>query len=218
MALRDLFKSKKERIEKAKKDRRRAVRRVERAVDDVKREIKSLKKERDSAWDEALRYRADGQNVASRRSLTTVRAIEVMMAKLDAKAWFYSQVLRKLKLSEIDQRVTTELEGLNAAISIDPDRVANAIDQIEDELGEQEDVDKVINDAYARELGEAEAKMDEVVPSIEEMERILDGEVVEKIKRPGVLKATEGGETEPSVKQQIGEGRRRLKNLLEEDK
>lgn len=215
MALGDLFKSKKERDRDAAKKRRKAFRDAENAVDTVKDRLGKLKADRDKAWGEARQYRKDGQKAASQRCLQSVRASEVMMGKLEMKRWVFEQLLAKLELAKTDQEFSKALDAINTVVEIDPDAVADVLDEVQDKLGEQVDTDKIWEKVYGKEMEGVETQMTDAIPTIEDMETQLEDEVAADLGSPRPIKATEEDETGPSVKQQIGEGRKRLKNLLD---
>jgi len=218
MALGDLFKSKKERERNKAKKRRKAFREAENAVDVVKDRVGKLKKDRDKAWGEAREYLKDGQKAAAQRCLQTCRASEMLMAKLDMKRWVFEQLLSKMELAKSDQDFAQALSAINTVVQIDPEAVADVMDEVQDKLGEQVDADKVWEKMYGKEMAGVETQMTDVIPSIEDMEKQLQDEVAAELGSSRPIKVTEGEEAEPSVKQQIGEGRKRLKDLLEGDK
>ena len=217
MGFGDLFKSKKEREKERNRQRRKAFRQAESAVDAVKDRAKKLKKERDKSWLEARQYLKDGQKAAAQRCLQSCRANEMMISKLDQKQWVFEQLLTKLELAKTDQDFSQSLSAINAVIEIDPEQVADVLDEVQDKLGEQVDTDKIWEGVYDKEMEGVAEKMTDVIPSLEDMETQLADEVAAEIgeTRP----ASESAErAEGTIKEQIGEGRRRLKDLLEGDK
>ncbi len=214
MGLGDLFKSKKEREREAAKRRRKAFRDAENAVDTVKDRISKLKQERDAAWNEGRGYLRDGQKAAAQRCLQTTRASEMLIAKLEMKRWVFEQLLTKLELSKTDQEFSKALDAINTVVDIDPETVADVLDEVQDKLGEQLDSDKIWEKVYGKEMQGVEAQMTDVIPSMEEMERQLQDEVAAELAGSRPMRESEEGE---SLDEQIGEGRRRLKDLLEDD-
>lgn len=213
-----LFMSKKEREREEAKKRRRAFREAEGAVDAVKDRIAKLKKDRDKAWAEARQYLKDGQKAAAQRNLQTVRASEVMMGKLETKRWVFEQLLTKLDLAKTDKDFTTALAAINTVVKIDPEEVSDVLGEVEDKLGEQVDIDRIWEKAHNKEMEGAEAQMTDTIPSTEDMFAQLEDEVAADLGVSRKSKTTESGEIEPSLKQRIGEGRRRLKDLMEGEK
>jgi len=216
MPLGDLFKSKKEREREEAKQRRKAFREAENAVDVVKDRIVKLKKDRDKSWNEARQYLKDGQKAAAQRGLQACRASEMLMSKLEMKRWVFEQLLSKLELAKSDQDFTQALSAINTVVQIDPEAVADVLDEVQDKLGEQVDTDKIWEKVYGKEMEGVETQMTDVIPSIEDMEKQLQDEVAADLGsgvRP--IKETEASEGGSSIEHQIGEGRKRLKDLLD---
>jgi len=218
MPLGDLFKSKKERERDAAKKRRKAFREAENAVDVVKDRVTKLKRERDKSWDEARKYLKDGQKAAAQRCLQACRASEMLMSKLEMKRWVFEQLLSKLELAKSDQDFTQALSAINTVVKIDPEAVADVMDEVQDKLGEQVDTDKIWEKVYGKEMEGVETQMTDVIPSMEDMEKQLQDEVAADLGSSRPIRELEEGETGSSNKEQIGEGRRKLKDLLEDDK
>ncbi|HXP59093.1 MAG TPA: hypothetical protein VN829_01310 [Dongiaceae bacterium] len=218
MAIGDLFKSKQERDREARGKRRKAFREAENAVDGVKDRVKKLKGERDKAWNDARVYLKDGQKAAAQRCLQTVRAGEVLMAKLETKKWVFEQLLTKLDIAKTDLEFTGALSAINAVVKIDPEAVADVLGEVEDKLGDQVDTDKVWEKMHEKEMEGVGSQMADSVPSVDQMFKDLEGEVAAEIGQelPSTGKVASGGEG--GIKAEIGEGRRRLKDLLEGEK
>lgn len=213
-----LFMSKKDREREESKKRRKAFREAESAVDVVKDRITKLKKDRDKAWTEARQYLKDGQKAAAQRNLQTVRASEVMMGKLEMKRWVFEQLLTKLEIAKTDQDFTQALSAINTVVKIDPEAVADVLGEVQDKLGEQVDTDKIWENVHNKEMEGAETQMTDSIPTTEDMMKQLTDEVAADLGGARSAKTAEKGEIEPSLKQRIGEGRQRLKNLMDGDK
>ncbi len=211
----DLFKSKKEREREETKKRRKAFREAENAVDVVKDRIAKLKKDRDKSWSEARQYLKDGQKAAAQRGLQACRAIEMLMSKLEMKRWVFEQLLSKLELAKSDQDFTLALSAINTVVKINPEAIDDVLVDVQDKLGEQVDTDKIWENVYGKEMEGVETQMTDVFPSIEDMEKQLQDEVAADLGTPRSLTVTEESEGGSSIKQQIGEGRQRLKDLLD---
>jgi len=217
MGFGDLFKSKSERQKETQKKRRKAFREAESAVDDVKGRIEKMKRDRDKAWKDARQYLKDGQKAASQRCLQTVRASELLMTKLEQKRWVFEQLLSKLEMAQTDQEFSKSLSAINAVVEIDPEAVADVLDEVQDKLGEQVDTDKIWEKVHEKEMEGVENKLSDVVPSIEEMAAQLEDEVAEDINEDKPSRSKGKGE-KSETRDKIGEGRKRLKDLLEGDK
>ena len=150
--IKKLFKGEKERAKDRERTRRKAFREAEGAVDAVKERIFKLKKERDAAWIEARKYLKDGQKAASQRSLQTCRASEMLMSKIEIKRWVFEQLLTKLELAKTDQDFAQALKAINTVVHIDPESVADVLDEVQDKLGEQVDIDKIWEKMHTKEM------------------------------------------------------------------
>ena len=217
MALGDLFKSKKEQEKEARKKRRKAFRDAENAVDTVKDRVASMKSERDKAWAEARQYLKAGQKGAAQRCLQTVRASELMMDQLEKKRWVFDQLTIKLELARTDQEFAGALSAINTVIEIDPEFVADVLEDVQDKLGEQVDIDKIWNKQHDKEMAGVE-KISDMVPSVEDMMKNLEDEVVADVRGGKVAETVSESSGGSTVSEDIGKGRQRLNDLLEEEK
>jgi len=215
MGLGNLFRSKSEREKELKKKRRKAFRDAENAVAIVKQRVDQLIAERNKAWSEAREYLKAGQKAAARRALKSVRATELMIDQVEKKRWVFDQLLTRLELSKTDQEFSQALGAINSVIEIDPETVADVLDEVQDRLGEQLDVDQGWDKMYDREMAGVEQVSDSVL-AVDEMMEHLEGEVVAEVR--GRKIAQSEAVLESSVAEEIGEGREKLKRLLEDDK
>jgi len=214
MALGDLFKSQKERERETAVRRRKAFREAERAVDTVKDKIADKRKERDKAWAQARQYLKDGQKAAAQRMVMTCRACEVFMTKLEQKYWVFEQLLSNLTLAQSDQVFVGALQAINTVVAIDPEAVANVLDEVQAKLGEQVDTDRIWEKMYGRQMNGLEGQMEDVIPSEADMMRQLQDEVAVEI--GGGIKAAD--KPSDGVRDKIGQGQRRLREMLGGDK
>lgn len=216
MGIADLFKSSKDIEREKNRARRRALRDVERASGDVKDRIATLKKERDAAWTEAREYLRDGQKAAAQRCLQSVQSNELMMGKLERKSWVFSQLATKMEMAKTDQELAKALSILNSTLDIDPDKVADVLGDVDDTLSEQGDIDKIWEKEYGKEMNGL--SQSDAIPSVEEMMANLEKEVVADVtggKSVAGKVASVGKDAVGSVSEASGEGRRRLKALMD---
>jgi len=217
MALGDLFKSKKDREKELRKQRRKAFRDAENAISTVNGRVESTKADRDKAWAEAREYLKAGQKGAAQRSLQSVRANELIIDQLEKKNWVFKRLTTKLELARTDQEFAQSLAAINVVVEIDPEAVADVLDDVQDKLGEQGDVDKIWSKMYDSEMAGVE-EVSDTIPSVEDMMADLEDEVVADVRGGKVadsVSETSGGSR---ISEDIGEGRKRLNDLLEEDK
>ncbi|MBN1506056.1 MAG: hypothetical protein JW955_04375 [Sedimentisphaerales bacterium] len=215
MGLGDLFKSKREREREEAKKRRKAFREAESAVDIVRERIGKLQKDRDKAWAEARQYLKDGQKGGAQRCLQSVRANELLMSKLEMKRWVFEQLLSKMELAKSDQDFAQALSAIDMVVKIDPEVVANVLDEVQDKLGEQVDTDKIWERMYGKEMEGVANQMTDVIPTTDEMMKQLQDEAAADI---GTARPARQMEQDGGVKDQITDARSRLKKLMEDEK
>lgn len=158
------------------KYRRKALREAENAIDFVKDKIAELKKERDAKWAEAGNYLRNGQKAAAQRALTTVRGNDVILLQLDHKRWLFESIVTKMECIETDSSFAEALSTLTKVISVDPEQIAQVLDEAAGKCDELKEVDKVWNKEYSRQMNGIAAS--DVVPSMDEMLKDLEGSVV----------------------------------------
>ena len=129
----------------------------------------------------------------------------------------FEQLLSKLEMAQTDQEFSKSLSAINAVVQIDPEAVADVLDEVQDKLGEQVDTDKIWEKVHDKEMEGVENKLSDLVPSLDDMMAQLEDEVVEDIdeERPTRGKK-EKGEQSSDPKAKIGAGKKRLKDLLDE--
>ena len=216
MGIGDLFKSSKEIEREKRRERRKALRDVERASDVVKDRIATLKKERDAAWTQAREYLRDGQKAAAQRCLQSVQANELMMGKLERKNWVFGQLSTKMEMAKTDQEFAAALANLNTTLEVDPDKIADVLGDVGDTLSEQGDVDNIWEKEYGKEMNGL--SQSDAIPSVEEMMSNLEKEVVADVSGGKAVVgkvAAAGKEAAGNVAEAIGEGRRKLKALID---
>ena len=111
------IKTKKEKERAVRKDRRRAYRQAENAVQDVKDRAKRMEKEAEADWLKARDALKEGKQAAAQRALTSYRAAQVLMTKLEQKRWVFEQYLMKMETAGTDAEFATALAAVNKVIS-----------------------------------------------------------------------------------------------------
>lgn len=204
-----LFMSREGRRKQERSERRKAFREAERAVDNVKDRIKQMQRESDKQWQQAREALKSGQKAAAQRLLTSYRAAQVLATKLEQKRWVFEQYLTKMEMARSDQEFAEALGGLNKVTQIDPEKVADVFENAQELLGEQVDSDRFWDKLYRKEMDGAEGSMEDYIPSIDEMQSQLEQEAAVEVG---------GGAPERvsnELEQRIGEGRERVKKLLD---
>jgi hypothetical protein len=204
-----LFMSREGRRKEARRERRRAFRDAENAVDSVKDRIKQMHREAGKQWDEARDSLKAGQKAAAQRLLTSYRAAQVLMTKLEQKRWVFEQYLTKMQMAQSDQEFSGALAAVNKVVKIDPEKVADVFEASQDILGEQVDAERFWQRLYEKEMDGAVGALEDHIPSIEELGKQLEQEAAAEV----------GGRTAEHVNAELDEriksGQERVKKLLD---
>lgn len=177
----NLFKSKKAREREERKERRKAFRQAENALDDVKERQRSLEKEADKQWAAAREATKAGEKEKVRRTLTGYRATQVMLTKMEQKRWVFEQYLTKMDMARTDAEFTDALVKVNAVTKVDPEKTEDVFDASNELLGEQSDSDRFWERLYEKESGGAASKMEEHLPSMDDLTSQLEEEAAIEI-------------------------------------
>lgn len=204
-----LFMSKEGRRKQERRERRRAFRDAENAVDSVKDRIKQMQREANKQWDEARESLKAGQKAAAQRLLTSYRAAQVLMTKLEQKRWVFEQYLTKMQMAQSDQEFSGALAAVNKVVNIDPEKVADVFEASRDILGEQVDAERFWERLYEKEMDGAAGALEDRIPSVEELGKQLEQEAAAEV----------GGRTAENVNAELDEriksGQERVKKLLD---
>lgn len=212
MGVFDVFKSREEREKERKRAQRKAFREARKNVDIMKEKIGTIKEKREQAWQEARNYLKNGQKSAAERCMQTVRSGELLIDKLEKKYWVSEQMLLKLDLAKTDGEFAQSLASVQSILDIDPDAVADIFDEMKTKLGDQEEIEKNWDGVYKDEMKSVSKEGAEVVPSLEKMMKNLEEEVAMDVRESSVLEENESPES--GLTDEIGAGRKRLRDLL----
>lgn len=175
-----IFMTDEERKAAQKKRRRKALREAENAIDLVKDRCASLKAERDAKWSEAREYVKCGQKAAAQRALNVVRVNDVLLIQLDQKRWVFENIITKMESAETDVSFADALGTLLRVNTVDPDRIAEVLDEAAGKSAELAEVNKVWNKEYGKQMNGIAAS--EAVPGIDEMLAEVTKEAATEIK------------------------------------
>ena len=201
------FKTKRERERQIRKDRRRAFRQAENAVLEVKDRAKRMEKDADADWQKAREALKEGKQAAAQRALTSYRAAQVLMTKLEQKRWVFEQYLMKMETAGTDAEFASALAAVNKVVDINPEMVEDVFDTAGELLGEQQDADRFWSTIYDKEMEGAVGGLQDRIPTIEELSKALEQEVSVEIGGAAAKTASE-------LEQRIGDGARNVKELL----
>lgn len=175
------FKTKKEKEREERRERRHALRRAESTVEEVDERIKRMEKEAEAEWVRAKAAAAEGRQAAAQRALTSYRAAQVMITKLEQKKWVFKQVLMKLETAGTDAEFAKALGMVNKVTNINVDLVEDVFDEAGDLLAEAGETDKFWAQMYGKEVEGSTGALKDHIPSMEDLEKSLQEEVAGKI-------------------------------------
>jgi len=175
------FKTQKEKARAERREKRHALRAAEGAVDEVTARIKRMEKEADAEWERAREAAKEGKQAAAQRALTSYRAAQVLVTKLEQKKWVFKQVLMKLETAGTDAEFAKALGMVNKVTNINVDMVEDVFDEAGDLLAEAGDTDKFWAQMYGKEVEGTKGALQDHIPSMEDLEKTLQEEVAGKI-------------------------------------
>ncbi|MCR5414926.1 MAG: Snf7 family protein [Kiritimatiellae bacterium] len=175
------FKTAKEKEREARREKRHALRRAEGAVDETDERIKRMEKEAEADWQRAKDAAKEGRQAAAQRALTSYRAAQVLITKLEQKKWVFKQVLMKLETAGTDADFAKALGMVNKVTNINVDMVEDVFDEAGDLLAEAGDTDKFWAQMYGKEVEGSKSALQDHIPSMEDLEKNLQEEVAGKI-------------------------------------
>jgi vacuolar-type H+-ATPase subunit E/Vma4 len=205
----NLFKSKKTREREARQARRKAFRQAERQVEDVRQQIANLEQESRKMWQQALDAKRGGEGAAAQRGLTGYRARQLLITKMEQKRWVFEQYLIRIRMGGTDQEFAAAMAAINEVVKIDPAAVEDVFAATREKLDDQLDTEDFWKDLYKEEMAESAGRIDDVIPSLEDLETQLSREAVE-----GIGAAPAGVDAE--LERQIAERREAIQKKLKE--
>lgn len=202
------FKTRKERERLAKRKRRKAFRQAEGSVLDVKSRIKRMEKSAAEDWKKAKEFMQSGEKAAAQRSLTSYRAAQVLMTKLEQKRWVFEQYLTKMECASTDQEFATALDAVNKVVEINPEMVEDVFDSAQETIGEQQDAERFWSSLYDKEMDGAEGALEDHIPSMEDLEASLIDDAIDGV-------GLKSDQVSGDLDDRIGAGRDRVNKLLD---
>ena len=175
------FKTKKEKERAERREKRHALRRAEGAIDEVVERIKRMEKDAEAEWERAKEATREGKQAAAQRALTSYRAAQVLVTKLEQKKWVFKQVLMKLETAGTDAEFAKALAAVNKVTNINVEMVEDVFDEAGDLLAEAGDTDKFWAQMYGKEVEGSKGALQDHIPSMEDLEKTLQEEVAGKI-------------------------------------
>lgn len=211
MGFADLFKSTKEREREARRARRRQERQVERVIDRIGDRIKVQEKERAKVWAKARELLQAGRKQEAQRLLQRYKGMEVLVNRLEKQQMIWQGKLNTIATAGDANEAAAALAGFGEMLNIDPDKIVDDLERMEDVESEIKDVNDVLDKAYDKDnekIAEEAEKQGEMSVD-EDLMAALENEAAAEVS---------GGNADGKEKSadDINAGRDRLRSLLNE--
>lgn len=211
MGFADLFKSTKEREREARRAKRQKERQVERVVDRIADRIKAQEKERAQIWAKAREMLQAGKKLDAQRLLQRYRGLEVLINRLERQQMLWRGKLNTIATAADANEAAAALAGFSELLNVDPDRIVDDLERVEDAEGEIKEVNSVLDRAYEKDNERIAAESEKLgdVPVDEDLMAALESEAAADICGGSLANASK-------TEDDINAGRDRLRALLDE--
>jgi len=211
MGFRDLFKSTKELEREKRRAQRRQERQIERVIDRMGERIKAQEKERAKIWEKAKELLQAGKKIDAKRLLERYKGMEVLINRLEKQRMLWHGRLNTIATAGDANEVSSALADFGEMLNIDPDKLVDDLERIDDVEGEIKEVNSVLDKVYEKDNEKiaAEAESQAEVSVDEDLMAALESEAAADVLGG---KVTEGDMSDDD----INAGRDRLRALLNE--
>ncbi|MBO5791418.1 MAG: hypothetical protein J6S54_02980 [Lentisphaeria bacterium] len=202
---------------------RRATRAVERVIENLQDKSKSLERERTKLWNTAREQMISGQKSAASSTLKIYKSKLVMGERVEKQLLLSQHHLDSITTASDMQQISGALAELATVMNVDPDVVQDSIDSLDDKSADVQDVVKIMDQAFARDMArlDRDAEQDEA-ESEDALMTALMNEVNGSLVVPGslgsVAEESAPVNTNAAAADDINAGRDTLKKLLDGNK
>ena len=188
---RSLFESTKDKNKREKKEARQRKRKLKNLLSGTEANIQSLNSDLEGCREEARKFLTAGQKGAAMQSMQAYRNTLSLIQKLRTRKFVIESNKANLEMAQTDQESVSILSDIANALEIDPEEIADKLEDVEDKIDEQEAVDEIFDRVYQQQLA-ASGKVSDALPSVEDLMSDLEAEV------NGGQTQKESGKEEPS--------------------
>ncbi|MBE6356388.1 MAG: hypothetical protein E7058_04660 [Lentisphaerae bacterium] len=201
MGMGDLFKSSRQIEREKERAIKKAMLNANKALATVKNRGEVLRQERDKAWNDAREKLKQGQKAAAQRLLRSVQANDVMLQKLDRKAWVFSEYVTSLEMARTDEAFAKALGKLNVTMKINPDLIANTIEKTDMMLEDQADVEAIWDEKYGDSMNNL--ALNDTITSEADYMAMLENEAAGSIGTPNVATDSSNSEKINAIREKL---------------
>lgn len=211
MGFADLFKSTKEREREARRAKRQKERQIERVIDRIADRVKVQEKERSQLWAKARELLQAGKKLDAQRLLQRYKGLEVLINRLERQQMLWRGKLNTIATAADANEAAAALAGFSEMLNIDPDRIVDDLERMEDVEGEINEVNSVLDKAYEKDNEKIAAESEKLgdVSVDDDLMSALESEAAAEIGGGSLATASKSEDD-------INAGRDRLRALLDE--
>lgn len=211
MGFRDLFKSTKELEREKRRAQLRQERQIERVIDRMGDRIRTQEKERAKIWAKAKELLQAGKKLDAKRLLERYKGMEVLVNRLEKQRMLWQGRLNTIATAGDANEISAALANFGEMLNIDPDRIVDDLERMDEVEGEIKEVNSILDKAYEKENEKivAEAESQAEVSVDEDLMAALESEAAADV-LGGKIAEGEISDDE------INTGRDRLRALLNE--
>ena len=208
----DLFKSKADADKESKRQRRRTERNAERAVENIQEKNSALVKECNQLWEKARKELLSGQKSAAAVTLKHYKAKMVMVSRNERTFIMARNNMDMMNNAALMQEMGSALKDLAVVSNVDPDRMAENMDAIDDVTDDVRETNRLMEKGYERSIAQIDKDLENSADLIgdDELMKVLETETAGAILGPKVAEENSGIPTEAD----INSGRDTLNRLL----
>ena len=173
---RSLFESTKDKNKREKKEARQRKRKLKNLLSGTEANIQSLNSDLEGCREEARKFLTAGQKGAAMQSMQAYRNTLSLIQKLRTRKFVIETNKANLEMAQTDQESVSILSEIANALEIDPEEIADKLEDVEDKIEEQEAVDEIFEEVYQKQLATS-GKVSDALPSVEDLMSDLEAEI-----------------------------------------
>ena len=211
MGFKDLFKSAKERERDRRRAKRHQERNIERVIDKMGDRIKAQEKERAKLWEKAKELLQSGKKLEAKRLLERYKGMEVLINRLEKQRMLWQSKLNTIATAGDANEISAALADFGDMLNIDPDKIVDDLERVDDVEGDIKDVNSIIDKEYEKDNAKIaeESEAQSEVSVDDDLMSALESEAAADVLGGKVSDATKSADD-------INAGRDRLRVLLNE--
>ena len=217
MALLDKFiQSKEEREREKGRERRRNERKVQQDIEKFTEAITKLEEERMKVWTQARELLKSGRRTEAQRTLLFYKKYDIAINKLEKQKVFLKSKALEISTTGNVNATLLDIRTMAADHDIDPDKLAESLDNVEMIAEDILDSDKAMNQAFDKDIEHMvqEGRVCEISYRDDELMAALENECAAEVLGPNIAETNMEEKDVPH--DDIRAGAERLKKIISE--